>query len=54
MNLGDIFEKDYNFKIEQRKNYETGKVGDMVPRENNETHRFTIEEMSLCSEFFLE
>ena len=26
MNLGDIFEKDYYFEFEPRKNYETGKV----------------------------
>ena len=47
MNLGDIFEKDYYFEFEPRKNYETGKVAHKLPRGTNEPLRFTIEEMYL-------
>ena len=51
MNLGDIFEKDYYFEFEPRKNYETGKVAHKLPRGTNEPLRFTIEEMYLLYEF---
>ena len=54
MNLGDIFEKDYYFEFEPRKNYETGKVAHKLPRGTNEPLRFTIEEMYLLRQFFKE
>ena len=54
MNLGDIFEKDYYFEFEPRKNYETSKVAHKLPRGTNEPLRFTIEEMHLLRQFFKE
>lgn len=54
MNLGDIFEKDYYFEFEPRKNYETGKVANKLPRGTDEPLRFTIEEMYLLRQFFEE
>ena len=54
MNLGDIFEKDYYFEFEPRKNYETGKVAHKLPQGTNEPLRFTIEEMYLLRQFFKE
>jgi len=54
MNLGDIFEKDYYFEFEPRKNYETVKVAHKLPRGTNEPLRFTIEEMYLLRQFFKE
>lgn len=54
MNLGDIFEKDYYFEFEPRKNYETGRVAHKLPRGTNEPLRLTIEEMYLLRQFFKE
>lgn len=54
MNLGDIFEKDYYFEFEPRKNYKTGKVAHKLPRGTDEPLRFTIEEMYLLRQFFKE
>ena len=54
MNLGDIFEKDYYFEFEPKKNYETGKVAHKLPQGTNEPLRFTIEEMYLLRQFFKE